>query len=80
MSPVAAERASADRAPAPWPEDPPAGWVDAPPAAAEPPDAAGPVGELDEDPHPPITAPPINAHANEDFWIETMGASVPNGT
>jgi hypothetical protein len=77
MSPVAAERASADSAPAPWPDDPPAGWVDDPPGDTEPPAVAEAVVELDEDPHPASSAAPINAHANEDFWIESMRASVP---
>jgi hypothetical protein len=74
MSPVAAERASADSAPAPELEDPPAVVLEAPPAAvledppaAPPPAGAAELDELDEEPQPAAATTVIRTHASEYF-------------
>ncbi len=79
MSPVAAERASADSAPAEEPPDgaPPEAEPDGDWAGAEdPPAGGGELEELLEDPQPLIRTPAISAPAIAGFWMESMPASV----
>jgi hypothetical protein len=70
MSPVAAERASADSGPAP--EDPPEDCVEPVPPAAPVPDGAALPDRLELEPHAAVATAQSRTHESNCFWIESM--------